>query len=432
MVSSARRFGVAVLAGLTLLGGAASSAHAQLGRPAFNPFLAQAGFNAAVGARLNQNAFNTAVLGQALANTYNPAFNPYGASLSTMGGVNPYVGAALATNPYLGSAALNASYANSPGYGGGGYGGYYPPYISSYLYAANPYNGYLRGAADVTTANGKYLMMQQQARLERERANQEHLVTRRRIIEEAEWERGRIPNPEKVREADIEAALNRARRDPPLTEVWSARSLNSLLNHVAAQQGRGVKGPTIQLDPETLKSINLTPADSRANAGLLKDEGKLQWPRSLQGQEFSDPRTRLSRLMEEAVQKLKFNPNNPVPAGLVRDMTNDLQKLNERLNDSVNDLSPSQYIEARRYLNQVGDAVAALSDPKVGGYLNQNWTGKAKNVAELVNYLAKSGMRFAPATPGDEPAYNALYRALADFDAGMQVAQKPAPSSSKE
>jgi hypothetical protein len=446
MVFSARRFDAAVLVGLAVLGGAATSAHAQVRPPVFNPFLAQAGVNAAVAARLNQNAFNTAVLGRALAmQPSNLGYNPYlamagggypayaGATLSTMGAVNPYAGATLATNPYLGGAALQASYANSPGYGGmGGFGGFFPPYISQYLYAANPYNGYLRGAADVTTANGQYLIMQQQARLERERANQEHLVKRRRIIEEAEWERGRIPNPEKVREADLEAALNRARRDPPLTEVWSARSLNSLLNHVAAQQGRGVKGPTIALDPETLKSINLTPADSRANAGLLKDEGKLQWPRSLQGEEFNEPRTRLSRLMEEAVQKLKFNPNNPVPAGLVRDMTNDLQKLNERLNDSVNDLSPSQFIEARRYLNQVGDAVAALSDPKVGGYLNQNWAGKAHNVAELVNFMSRSGMRFAPATPGDEPAYNALYRALADFDAGMQVAQKPASSSSSK
>jgi hypothetical protein len=434
MKTTVRRFGAVALAGLALLGGAAPSAHAQLRRPVFNPFLAQAGINAAIAARLNQNAINTAILGQSLANVYNPALNPYApyngyarASLRTMAAynayANPYTGAALATNPYLAGANLAASMY-------GGYGGYgYYGYGSGYLLATNPYNGYLRGAADVTTANAKYELTTQRARQEREKANQEHLVTRRRIIEEAEWERGRIPNPEKVREADIEAALNRARRDPPLTEVWSARSLNSLLNHAAAEQGRGVKGPNVPLDEETLKQINLTPADSRANAGLLKDDGKLSWPRSLQGEEFAEGRTRLSRLLEEAVQKLKFNPNAAVPAGLVRDMTNDLDKLNQRLNDSVNDLSPSQYIEARRYLNQVGDAVAALSDPKVGSYFNQSWAGKAKNVAELVNYLSKSGLRFAPATPGDEPAYNALYRALADFDAGMQVAQSPPPSS---
>jgi hypothetical protein len=109
-----------------------------------------------------------------------------------------------------------------------------------------------------------------------------------------------------------------------------------------------------------------------------------------------------------------------VPQGLLTDMQHDLGGLSERLSGSGSDLSPSQYIEARRYLNQVGDAVAALSDPKVGAYLNPGWAGKARNVADLTNFMARSGLRFAAATPGDEPAYAALYRALADFDAGLR------------
>jgi hypothetical protein len=392
---------------------------------------------------LGQAAYNTAVLGQALSNIppYLLGYNPYpqianygpsypsvgaygGSSLSTMGAYNPYLGggyggATMTANPYSGG------YGGSSGYGSSGYGGY--------LDAYNPYNGYLRGAADVTTADANYQLTTQKARQEREKANQEHLQTRRRIAEEAEWERGRTPNPERVREADTEAALNRARRDPPLTEVWSARSLNVLLDHLAAEQGRGGKGPTVPLDEDLLRSINLTAADSRANAGLLKDDGKLQWPRVLQAAEFNAPRTRLSRLLEEAVQKLKFNPNTAVPPGLVKDMQNDLRKLSEQLNDSVSDLSPSQYVEAKRYLNQVGDAIAALSDPKASAYFNQSWVGKARNLAELVHYMAKSGLRFAPATPGDEPAYTALYRALADFDAATHRATKsPAPSSPGE
>jgi hypothetical protein len=462
MVPSLRRFGVAFLAGLPVFG--TLSALAQAPRPgmttvvapapAFNPFLNPfLGQNRFVpfmpsvamqsinrnpyitpSLTLGQAAYNTAVLGQALSNIppyalgYNPypqslytgpSFPTYGSTLSTTGGYNPYLGggyggATMTANPYSGG------YGGSSGYGG-------------YLDAYNPYNGYLRGAADVTTADANYQLITQQARLQREKANQEHLQTRRKIAEEAEWERGRMPNPEKAREANTEAALSRARRDPPLTEVWSANSLNALLNHLAAEQGRGAKNPNVPLDEETLKSINLTPADSRANAGLLKDGGKLQWPRSLQSAEFNDPRTRLTRLMEEAVQKLKFNPNTPVPPGLVKDMQSDLRELSERLSDSAGDLSPSQYVEAKRYLNQVGDAIAALSDPKVGAYFNPSWVGKARNVAELVHYMARSGLRFAPATPGDEPAYTALYRALADFDAATHRAtQSPAPSSRDE
>ncbi|HZY90998.1 MAG TPA: hypothetical protein VFE78_39615, partial [Gemmataceae bacterium] len=287
MVSSARRFGVAVLAGLALLGVAASSAHAQRRLP-FIPSLAGQSINQnpyiTPYQTLGQTAFNTAVLGQAMSNippyllgynpypqvlNYGPSFQtPYAGSMLTTGAYNPYVGggygATLSTNPYLGGASLNSGGYGGGGYGGGGYGGW------GYPYSINPFNGYLTGAAGLTTANANYQMITQQARLVREQANQAHMQTRRKIIEEAEWERGRMPNPEKIREADIEAQLNRARRDPPLTEVWSARSLNALLNNLAAQpKGQLAKGPAVPLDEETLKSINLTPGDSRANAGLL-------------------------------------------------------------------------------------------------------------------------------------------------------------------
>jgi hypothetical protein len=446
MVSSARWFGVAALSGLAVWSAIAAPAQAQrrvvrtfpapVVNPFFNPFLGRnrvvpfipsvAGQginpspNIAPGLTLGQAAFNTAVLGRSLSN------------------IPPYL---LGYNPYPQLINYGPSYPTlgtyGGGYGGYGYGGGYGGYSDygsyggyGYPYSINPYNGYLTGAADVTTANAKYEQTTQQARLEREKANQAHLQTRRSIAEEAEWERGRVPDPQRVREADTEAALNRARRDPPLTEVWSARSLNALLDHLSSQpRSQLAKAPNIALDEDTLKSINLAAGDTQANAGLLKDDGKLQWPRPLQGAEFSEARTRLGRLMEEAAQRLKFNPNAPVPPGLLKDMHNDLDALSRRLNGSVGDLPPSQYIEARRYLNQVRDALAALADPKVGAYLSPGWAGKARNVAELVDYLKSKGLRFAAATPGDEPAYTALYRALADFDAALpRVAKAPPPT----
>ena len=40
-------------------------------------------------------------------------------------------------------------------------------------------------------------------------------------------------------------------------------------------------------------------------------------------------------------------------------------------------------------------------------------------MAELVKFMTDEGLWFAPAAPGDESAYLALYHALAAFDAGM-------------
>jgi hypothetical protein len=41
--------------------------------------------------------------------------------------------------------------------------------------------------------------------------------------------------------------------------------------------------------------------------------------------------------------------------------------------------------------------------------------------------MTRNGLQFAPAVPGDEPAYIALQRALANYDSVMQtnVAERP-------
>jgi hypothetical protein len=285
---------------------------------------------------------------------------------------------------------------------------------------ANPYYGYLKGVADVTTANAQYWKTIQEGRLLREQSYRSALETRRKIIEEADWERGewlkRI-DPETNRQREQEVALDRARHDPPLTEILSARALNDLFRHLSKQQGKGERGPNVPLDQDLLKGVNLTGQDTRANVGLLKDDGKLQWPLSLEGSEFADGRERMSKLIADAVNVVKFN--NPVEPGRLKDMRAELGRLNAALLNDINEMSPSQYIEAKRYLNLLEDAVRALEDPKVSNYFNQNWSAKGKNVAELVKYMSERGLRFAPAVPGDADSYRALYHALQAFDAGM-------------
>jgi len=410
MIRSAKWFGVAALAGLALAGPLALPAQAQriIMPVPFNnavPPNPNIYLNPYTGLNLRQAAFNTAVLGQALSTIppYAMGFNPYpqvsiggnpllATGLGGIGGGNPYLGAGLPLgggNPYLstggygggaGSPVLStsggyggsgsfAAYSSDP-YGAGGGGGY-----------TNPYNGYLSGAASVTSANGQYQIQIQSARLMREQSRQAAIETRRKLYDEAMYEQMHRPDPEKIRQHDQEVALDRARHTPPLTEVWSGTALNDLYNHLSSQYGQLNKGPKVPLDEDMLKGINLTPRDTRANPGLLKDEGKLQWPLSLMSNEFTEPRRALERLLADAVQQVKFN--NPVPAGSLRDMHVQLGQLNDTLRDRVNDLSPTQFIEAQRYLHQVGDAVKALEDPKVGNYVNRNWTAKGKNVAEL-------------------------------------------------
>jgi hypothetical protein len=244
--------------------------------------------------------------------------------------------------------------------------------------------------------------------------------TRRKIIQEAEYERSewlKRYDPNEVLKRDQTWDLDRARHDPPLSEILSGKALNTLLNHLAKQQGLGQRGSNVPLPEDLLKGINLTGQDTRANAGLLKNDGRLQWPLSLEGSEFADSREHINSLLRDAVSQAKNN--NPILPGKLKDLRVELGRMNDALLRYISGMSLSQYIEARRYLNLLDDALKALEDPKVSNYFTEKWVVKNKNAAELVNFMAQSGLQFAPAVPGDVDSYRALYRALQVLDAGM-------------
>jgi hypothetical protein len=211
--------------------------------------------------------------------------------------------------------------------------------------------------------------------------------------------------------------LDRARNDPPLTDILSGKALNSLLTHLKKQQGKGEKGPNVPIPEDILKGINVSGQDSRANPGLLKFDGRLQWPVALEGSEFADSREHLNKMMVDAVNTAKNT--QPVPPGRIKDMKAELNRLNNTLLASISDMSPTDYVQAKRFLNQVDDAIEALKDPNVANYFNQTWVPKGKNVAELVKNMSDRGLVFAPAISGDADAYRALYNAMQAFDAGL-------------
>jgi hypothetical protein len=277
--------------------------------------------------------------------------------------------------------------------------------------------------ADLTAAQGRYFIDIQKAKLVREEARRSSMDTRRRAIQEEAYYEKMLPNALSMAARTKAGDLAWSRMGAPSTEVWSGKSLNVLLEH-AISTGKLNSGPTIPLDEDTLKGINLTDKTSRANTGLLKDDGNLTWPLPLQEAQFDEARKRLTRNIRNAVQQLKKD-KEPLQRPDIKNLQDDLKTLGEKLGDSVGELSPSQYIESRRYLNQLGDAVRALSDSRAVNFFNNTWTAKGKTVAELIDYMNRSGLRFAPAAAaGDEAAYTALYSALRAFDAGLQTASR--------
>ena len=107
-----------------------------------------------------------------------------------------------------------------------------------------------------------------------------------------------------------------------------------------------------------------------------------------------------------------------VDQGRLKDMTADLDKMSDRLSKDIGDILPSPYIEAKRYLNLLGDALRALKTPDAGNYFTGKYVARGKTVGELVKNM--SGFKFAPAAPGEEKAYQELYQDLRTYYNGMQ------------
>jgi hypothetical protein len=377
-----------------------------------------------------QAAFSTAVAGGALAQVppwafgYNPYPNPianygtirpssYGGDGASYGDSSAGYGASPGTTGYGAYPGPTGSGYRSSGYGGG----------SGSSYDTGGYTGYLTGAAAVTTATASYQKVIQEARLLQHQANRSSFAMRRKIHEEAlseraEWFKRNDPNV--VYQQDKARDLDRARHDPPLTEILSGQALNALLAHLEKQQGKGLSGVSVPLQQDVLRGINVSGQATRANPGLLKSDGRLQWPVSLAAPQFADGHERLGTLLADAVNDARSS--RPVPAGRLKEIRAELSRLNHVLVATAGDLSPSQYVEARRYLHQVEDAVKALEDPRVANYVNGSSVPRCKTVVELVQYMSDRGLVFAPAVAGDADAYRALYSALRAFDAGVDQA----------
>ncbi len=439
MATLAKRLAAVALATAGLLGVAPAWAVGPnlnvAGSFRYNPFpyaspfgLVNPNYQVAPGLPVNQAAYNIATLGRAYRNVppyalgYNPSGqaasyappsgylggSPYGANLTSMAPYGSGYG-----SPYAGSPGM-AGY-GSPSYGSGTGQDYASPYQQSY---PDPYGGGLKGAADAIAAQGRFEVDYQKSRLLGQEVERSKVDTRRKIYDEWLYERANTPTLVDQQERIQKLEQRRALLGMPTSEVLNAYALNTLLRDLTgkgAWSGQDANGP---IDPDILKQINFTTNSSAGNVGVLKgvkDGAALNWPLSLQAAAYQDEVRRLNQKASEAL-KLVQNTGQVDPSTL-NDMKEDIRRLRAKVSGHINDasLTPSQSIEANRFLHQLSDAVTALSQADAGSYFPERLAAKAKTVPELVKYMNDKGLKFAPAVGGDEAAYNALYNYLVGY-----------------
>jgi hypothetical protein len=325
--------------------------------------------------------------------------------------------------PNAGDANGPAGFAAGPA-GGQGAAGFQPPAMVQPYYSTNPYTeykgpygGYLSGVSDVINSQSQFLESLQTVNLMREEVNRSKLDTRRKSVDEYLYERANLPTIEDDRERQRIEALRRAHNDPPMHEILSGLALNNLLLAIIQMHGKKGPGPTVPIDPDLLRHINVTSGTGSDSVGVLRNGGKLSWPLVLKRAAFQEGRDQLNELAPRAMKQAM---GGSVEADVLDGMTSAVENLDVQVKRQIAQLTPREYSQAKSFLRQVRSSIRALQDTNVANYATQKWSPKGNNVGELMESMNSQGLKFAPATQGDEPAYLALHRAMVAYYAGPE------------
>jgi hypothetical protein len=293
---------------------------------------------------------------------------------------------------------------------------YYNPY-PAYPTIQGPTAGYLNGVANITNAQGQYAIQTNQARMINQQVEQEKIRTRQMLRDQERYEQSLQPSTEDIREQQAAMALRRARRDPPNTDIWSATSLNVLLKAAGdIHKATGARGPVVPLNPSVMSHINLSGGTSRGPSTVLRSS-KLKWPLVLQEDIYTAERQAIDRLLPQAAAEAR---EGNIQLTTVKALTAALDGLKAKIDGAAQNLSLQEIVQAQRFAEQISDAISLVKDPNAANYFNGTWdASKASTVAELVDYMTKNGLSFAPAAEADRTAYLALYQAMSAYDMGI-------------
>jgi hypothetical protein len=209
--------------------------------------------------------------------------------------------------------------------------------------------------------------------------------------------------------------------DPPLAQVSSGSALNDLLAKCAAISPLPeLPEPPAKLSEKAHKAINIrTPGgvDVRVFIKTAMDK----WPAALE--EAAKEKKQVLAQLSATVTEARKGKLSAKTAAALKDA---VKKLEENLQERVADMTPSQYIEARRYLNRLKEGIKAADLPNLGMELAlaEKALAEGKTAPDLVRFMIAKKLKFAPAGPEHSQDYLDLYKALADYHRKIAAAPK--------
>jgi hypothetical protein len=326
--------------------------------------------------------------------------------------MSPYWGAGTTplTSSYPGYGGYGAG-----GYGGGGYGGgssMTATFPTNYGAAIQPANSGVV-ADDIASQQAEF-----QAAFQNTDLRERRLQLRRSAFDEALYEKMNTPSPETVREELRQQRLARARNTPPLDEIASGQALNELLANIQRIEARGpVVGPVIPVDTQNPVHINVTTTgDQRGSNELFRPGALSRWPSLLNTEEFAADKRALEAALAEASRSQANGTVNEAKTAEARRL---VEAMKNRMFEKRFEVVMADYAKAVDFLDKVTTTVNILGNQDAAPYLNGTYAAKGSTVSQLADQMISNGLKFAKATPGDEPYYSKLYQQLVSYDIGL-------------
>lgn len=305
-----------------------------------------------------------------------------------------------------------------------GYGIYNNRFRNNYSqpgFLAPSSSGYLAGGVRANNAAAReFGMAQQQAAAMRNAP-----AARTAIYDQWAYEKlGVVGVPGIKPGEDAPAALLKALNGASEAEIASGEALNHIVVGIVAAEKKG-KAASAFLPPNLLAQLRFAGSNAADAVNLLRQVGNLQLPAAFDADAFARLKPELERDLAAAAAPVLLG--KPADFNKVAKLEADAAKARAALDPITRTLEFEDATAARRFLNQLDAAVAALKAPNTSGLIEPKWNTEGTSVADLVKYVVKNKLLFGPAPKGEEDAYVALHRGLATYLVGLNENAKPAP-----
>ncbi|MBX9678410.1 MAG: hypothetical protein K2X38_06575 [Gemmataceae bacterium] len=272
-------------------------------------------------------------------------------------------------------------------------------------------------AAQLPKAFSSVIVSQEQARITREKATQALIDTQPKRFD---FEIYRLANTPTYSDTQIKLAQQIHKRilsNASPADIVNGTGLNVLLDDVRKHPGKKAVMESIPISEDVLRRLNALPGSG--NMGLLRDDGKFSFPAGLQSTLTQEQSRTIETLARNAVARAKAGKVDP---DALREMRLALEQAQLSLVKKVNDIPTGQYLEGRQFLREFNDAHTALERGDAKAHFDyQDFVAGGKTVQEVVDYMVSRGLKWAPATYGDEAAYRAFHSALAALNVALNT-----------